>query len=291
MISNSLRITAGSAALLILAACSSSSSPSTAGAGRIAFSIATRPSTPAAPIMLAAPDSQAVGEDTLVFDSVQVVLRKIDLERQNADSACETESIALSDGQNDGNGNDGNEDACEEVNAGPSIIDLPLTPGASQAFTVSVDTGTFGQMHLQIHVLTDNPADQALLTQRPEFDGISVRAKGTFKAGAADATAFIYTNDLTANQELQFASPLTVGTAGPVELTLMVDVHTWFLDSSGNLIDPATAADGEPNEGIVTQNIRSSFHAFEDENHDGEDDHNEGGGGNGGGGDNQIAHN
>ncbi len=287
MNSHSLRIAAGSAAALILAACSSSN-PSTTGAGRVAFSIATRPATAAAPVLLAAPDSQAVGQDTLVFDSVQVVLRKIDLERTNEDVSCSDEMSGESDGH---------EDACEEVKAGPSIVDLPLTPGASQAFTVSVDTGTFDQMHLQIHVLTDNPADQALLAQRPEFAGISVRAKGTFKSGTADPTDFVYTNDLTANQELQFASPLTVGTAGPVELTLMVDVHSWFLDSSGNLIDPATAGAGQPNEGVVTHNIRSSFHAFEDENHDGEDDHDgsHGGDGNnggmGGGGDNPMGHN
>lgn len=290
MNSHSLRIAAGSAAALILAACSSSN-PSTAGTGRIAFSIATRASTAAAPFLLAAPDSQAVGQDTLVFDSVQIVLRKIDLERTGASVNCGDQPDGMSDG---------NEDACEEVNAGPSIVDLPLTPGASQAFTVSVDTGTFGQMHLQIHLLGANPADQALLAQRPEFAGISVRAKGTFKSGTADATDFIYINDLTANQEIQFASPLTVGTAGPVDLTLMVDVHTWFLDGSGNLIDPSTATLGQPNGDIVTHNIRRSFHAFKDENHDGCDDNNEqGGGGNhdgggnhgGMGGDIPMAHN
>ena len=294
MNTNPLRTAAGSFAALILAACSSSSTPSTAGAGRIAFSIATRPATAGAPVMLASPDSQVVNQDTLVFDSVEVVLRKIDLQRLNADSTCGDGQVAMSDGQGEGSGHDGNNDACEEVNAGPSIVELPLTPGATQAFTVSVDTGTFGGMHLQIHLLGANPGDQALLAQRPEFAGISVRAKGTFKSGTADATDFVYINDLTANQEMQFASPLTVGTAGPVDLTLLVDVHTWFVDNSGNLIDPATAQLGQPNAGIVTRNIRRSFHAFRDENHDGCDDHdenNQGGGWHhdGGGGDNQIA--
>lgn len=276
MNSHSLRIAAGSAAALILAACSSSN-PSTTGTGRVAFSIATRPVTAASPVLLAAPDSQAVGQDTLIFDSVQIVLRKIDLERSGDNVNCSDE---------DGGASDGQQDACEELKAGPSIIDLPLTPGDTQAFTVSVDTGTFGQMHLQIHVLESNPADQALLAQHPEFAGISVRAKGSFKSGDADATDFVYTNDLTANQEIGFSSPLTIGTAGPVQLTLLVDVHSWFLDGSGNLIDPASAAPGQPNEGVVTHNIRSSFHAFEDENHNGEDDHNESGDG---GGDNSIA--
>lgn len=289
MNSHSLRIPATSAALMILAACSTSS-PNTSPAGQIAFSIATRSSAAAAaPVMLASPDSQVVGEDTLVFDSVEVVLRKIDLKRQDEDVACGDTGIAMSDGH-DGEGSDGNDDACESVSAGPSIVELPLTPGASQAFTVSVDTGTFDQMHLQIHLLGANPADQALLAQRPEFAGISVRAKGTF-----NGTDFVYINDLTANQEIRFASPLTVGTAGPVELTLMVDVQTWFLDESGNLIDPATATLGQPNGGIVTQNIRRSFHAFKDRDHDGCDDdtenHGDGGGDNHGGmgGDNQIA--
>jgi hypothetical protein len=56
------------------------------------------------------------------------------------------------------------------------------------------------------------------------------------------------------------------------DLTLFLDLDKWFRDSGGTLIDPASANSGQPNQGIVEQNIKSSLDAFEDENHDGRDD-------------------
>jgi len=269
----SIILAAGAA--LVLAACSDSSSPAH-GAGTINLSLATRAPT-GAPIMAAAPDTQLVGEDTLIIDSAQVVLRKIDLERVEDSGACsDTASAQAMDGEHDGDdehegdGDDGHDDACEEIKAGPMILDLPLTPGTVQTFSVTVDTGTFEKVHFQIHSLTGNPADQALLALHPEFEGISVRVVGTF-----NGTPFTFTNDLTANQQFRFAEPLAVGTAGPVDLTILVDVNTWFVNGD-MLIDPASAASGQPNEGVVTHNIRNSFHTFHDENHDCHDDDGDG---------------
>jgi hypothetical protein len=266
----SLILAAGAA--LALAACSDSGAP--ASTGLVNLSVATRAPT-GAPIAAAAPDTQVTGTDTLIIDSAQVVLRKIGLERAEGSGACEVTVAAMNghdvgEDDNEGDGNDGHADACEEINAGPMILDLPLTPGTVQTFSVSVDTGTFEKVHFQIHKLTSDPADQALLALRPEFLDISIRVVGTF-----NGTAFVYTNDLTANQQSTFSAPLVVGTAGPVDLTLLVDVNTWFV-GEGALIDPATAASGQPNEGIVTHNIRNSFHTFHDENHDCHDDDGDG---------------
>jgi hypothetical protein len=267
----SLILAAG--AVLTLAACSDSGSPA-GGAGLINLSIATRAPS-GAPIMAAAPDTQVTGSDTLIIDSAQVVLRKIDLERVEDSASC-SESFAAMDGDNEGDGghegdgDDGHEDACEELKAGPMILDLPLTPGTVQTFSVSVDTGTFEKAHFQIHRLVSNPEDQALLALHPEFDGISIRVVGTF-----NGTPFTYTNDVTANQQFRFSEPLAVGTAGPVDLTLLVDVNTWFV-VGGVLVDPASAAGGQPNEGAVTHNIRNSFHTFHDEDHDCHDDDGDG---------------
>jgi len=38
------------------------------------------------------------------------------------------------------------------------------------------------------------------------------------------------------------------------------------------LLDPASANDGQPNEGQVKSNIETSLNAFEDEDRDGDDD-------------------
>lgn len=258
--SNSLILAAG--AILALSACSDNGSPGTNGAGRINFSIATAAPT-GSPIVAAAPDTQVTGTDTLIIDSAQVVLRKIDLERVDDSAGCPESDEHM-------DGGDGHDDECEGLKAGPLILDLPLTPGTIQTFSVTVDTGTFEKVHFQIHKLTGNPDDQALLALHPEFADISVRVVGSF-----NGVPFVYTNNVTANQQFRFAEPLAVGTAGPVDLTLLVDVNTWFL-SGGVLVDPATAASGQPNEGAVTHNIRNSFHTFHDENHDCHDDDGDG---------------
>ena len=269
------------AATLALAACSQNGNGPGPAGQKVSFAVATRPAGAApAPAfaVAAAPETLAVGNDTIVFDTVQVLLRKVNLERSSATEDCENE-------QEDGNsnsqnaapisasdGNDGHSDDCEEVNAGPLILPLPLSEGASHVFSVQVDTGTFGSVHFQIHKPTDDPGDQALVTQHREFTAISVRVIGQF-----NGTDFSYTNDLTANQHMQLPSPISVTDATPVDLTIMVDIATWFKDQGGNLVDPASAATGQPNEGLVTDNIKTSFHAFKDHDHDGEDDDHEGG--------------
>ena len=62
------------------------------------------------------------------------------------------------------------------------------------------------------------------------------------------------------------------------DLTILVDLGTWFRDAGGNLLDPSTV-----NGQTVADNIARGFDAFEDENHDGSDDH----GGDTNGGDDQ----
>ena len=70
--------------------------------------------------------------------------------------------------------------------------------------------------------------------------------------------------------ETVFDPALTVGT-DPVNITVQVDMSKWFLDASGNVIDPATT---DPvKQAQIAQNIRRSFRAFRDNDRDGHDDH------------------
>jgi hypothetical protein len=57
-----------------------------------------------------------------------------------------------------------------------------------------------------------------------------------------------------------------------------VDLAKWFDNGnagSPGLINPTSATIGGPNEGVVKNAIEASLNAFEDENHNGEDDHHE----------------
>jgi hypothetical protein len=245
------------AATAVLAACSSSSGPN--GTGRsVAFQMASQKGTPApaGTALLSGSEILAAGADTIVVNSVQLVLRKIELERAVASPVCDS----LNPGHDD----------CEELKAGPVLLDLPLGSGASRSFSVAVDTGSYQKIQLQIHKPSGSD-DAAFIAANPGFDGVSIKMTGSY-----NGTAFTYVTDLDAEQEFEFNPPLAVTDSTGASLTLLVDLEKWFDNgsvSSPGLIDPATALKGGPNEGQVKNAIEASLRAFEDEDHNGGDDH------------------
>ena len=74
-------------------------------------------------------------------------------------------------------------------------------------------------------------------------------------------------------QATNIAPPLVVGDGGAANVTLQVDVSTWFFAADGvTLLDPSTASTGQPNESVIEENIQNSLHVYEDDDRDGEDD-------------------
>lgn len=257
-----------------LAACSTSAGPNPNG-GQVTFSVATQGTAPAGLASItAAPETLGVGNDTIVLDKVELVLRQIQFKRVQATAACPGDDagdnihLALHD-----DGPDDHADDCEEMKTGPFLFDLPLGAGAARQFSVAVDTGTYGEVKFKLHKPSDDAGDPEFIAANPDFDGISVRATGSF-----NGTPFVYTSDVSANQEVNLVPPLTVSDATPISLTLFVDLSTWFQSSGGALINPAEALNGMPFENEVSDNIKASFRAFEDDNHDGHDDHGNDGG-------------
>jgi hypothetical protein len=242
-----------------LAACSSTA-PS-AGGSTVSFNTATHPGTPPAArkasfSTTATPLTVTLGANTLVLTDVQLVARHIEFQRQGKDVVCEDDVNAAQD--------------CEELKVGPVLLDLALTAGATQSFSVTVPAGTYDQAEIHIHrVSGGDAADAAFLTANPGFDGVSIKATGTY-----NGTAFTYTTGLDAKQEIALSPPLTTDGSTPASVTLFVDVSGWFKTADGTgLVDPASALLGQPNQSLVEGNIKASFKAFEDENHDGVSDH------------------
>ncbi len=242
----------GLAAAGSLAGCTTDGAGPSAGA-QLAINVATEAGVGTA---AGTPDTMALGADLLVINSVELVLRDIEFERQNSD-ACDSLSTS--------------HDGCEEVDVGPVLLDLPLGAGVTRAFTVSVDSGTYDEIELRLHKPEDNgdAADQAFLAAHPDLQDVSVRVTGTF-----NGTPFTFTSDVDAGQELDLQPPLTVDASGSADATLFVDIRGWFVQTGGTaLIDPALALKGTAFEGTVANNIKASFKAFEDEDHDGSGDH------------------
>jgi hypothetical protein len=267
-----------------LAACSDGSGPT--AQSQVRFNLATGSSSAA----LLVSDTFATATDTLVLDSVKLVLRDIKFQRVNED-ACDNEHnddgdddgttdqgpgdnlvrpASLHDDGGEDDGDDGESDACESFNAGPFLLDLPLGPEVVKAFSVAVDTGTFEQVRFKIHKPEDDNGDAkdiAFLAAHPDFKKVSIRVVGTF-----NGTPFTFTTDLNAQERMALVPPLVVANSMQnVDVTIKVDVSGWFKNGL-ELIDPETGNKGGENANLVKDNIRDSFHAFRDDNRDGEDD-------------------
>ena len=246
---------AGAALLAVaaFAACSDSSGPASAGR-QVAFQLATKPAGAALRTAAAAAGTEVIGlgNDTIVLSQVQLVLRRIELERVGG-TVCDS-LIA--------------DDDCEEIKAGPLLLDLPLGAGAAHSFSVAIDTGSYGKIKFEIHK-PESSGDAGFVALHPDFDGVSIRVTGTY-----NGVAFSYASDLDVEQEHEFVPPVTVTDSTGANLTLFVDLASWFANAGNSgLIDPATANKGGAAEGEVKSNIEASLNAFEDDDHDGQDDH------------------
>jgi hypothetical protein len=271
-------IVAAAGAVLALAACSDNNAPG--AAGTMAFRIATPPShsitsSAVSPSLLATPLTFTDGSgNVLVITDAQVVLKQVSFERSDNGDACpegvhdaehEHDNVAgLALDESDQDEADDN-DSCEAEALGPMLVDLPLNSSAQQQFSIGIAPGTYTAVRFHIHK-ANSGAEAAFLTDHPEFVGTSIRVVGTF-----NDEPFTYTTSLNALQRQHFESPVTVDESGTANVTLLVDLSTWF-DNGGTLINPATAADGGVNEHLVWDNIKRSFRAFRDNNHDGESD-------------------
>jgi hypothetical protein len=233
------------------AACGDSTGPGSDGT--VSLSFTTAPAGGAAQFSSVGmlDDTITAGGDVLVITRAQIVLKEIELEQ---DDGC--------DDFTSGNGDD-----CEEFETGPILVDLPLNGQVATEITIAPTPGVYDEIEFEIHKPEDDGDDDAFLAQYPDFDGVSIRVQGTF-----NGEPFTYESDLDVEQEHDLVPPLVItDTSVGTNVTLFVDLAAWFRSGS-SLVDPRTANKGEPNEGLVEENIKNSFDAFEDDDRDGDDD-------------------
>lgn len=261
------RLVGMSAALaaFTLAACSDST------AGRLSLALTSRPAnSPAAsiasqswgaPTVTTAGDSSviAMGNDTIVVRSIELVLREIELKRVEV-----VECDSLPDN-----------DDCEEFEVGPVLVSVPLGAVATETMvSILAPPGLYNRLEFEIHK-PESSDDAAFIAAHPDFDGVSIRVTGTYSQ-AGTRSDFVYTSELGAEQEVFIDPPLTVADGVGTNVTLRVDIGSWFLNAGGTaLVNPATANKGQPNESVVKDRIQASIDAFHDDDRDGHDDDNE----------------
>ncbi|MDQ2768690.1 MAG: hypothetical protein M3Y30_16230 [Gemmatimonadota bacterium] len=256
----------GTAALL--SACSDSNGPGSASGNNLSVAVATVSAAPAgqkvgssAPgVSLDRHVTSPTGTHTIIITRAAVVLSRLEL--ASVDSAgCAADDHPEVD-----------DDRCHHLETGPLLVELPTDNSVVSMLSLQLPVGIYHALEAKIRaVRSQDDGGSAFLSAHPEFAQASVRVEGTF-----DGASFVYTGDANSSLELTFDPPLTVVSAATT-LTVHVSIDRWFADRDGNLVDPRTANAGGANEQLVNDNVRRSFHAFEDHDRRGDDGHNDDG--------------
>jgi len=197
------------------------------------------------------------GASTLTIDRVALVLREVELKLQE-DDQCDDSSDGFDD------------DSCEEFEVGPMLLELPLDGTVEQVVAIhDVQAGVYDELEFNIHKPDDDTqADRDFLQQNPDFRRVSIRVEGQF-----NGSEFTYLTDLNEEQKIDLVPPLVISDgAGTTNVTLLLDVDSWFRFSDGTLFNPASANEDGPNEDVAEENIERSIEGFEDDDRDGDTD-------------------
>lgn len=250
--------------VVLLAACGSDLTGTNRQTVQLSFTTKV-PSVAAAGIRMS-PDIIVGTSGDLVLSKIQVVLDRIELnESETTNCVTDDEDDNGEDLRDD---HDGGGEECEEIARDPVLIDIPVDDAAHTVLSVPLPQGTFSKLEAKLEP-SRNTAFDGL---NPNLVGKSVRVEGTFKGAP-----FVFTSAVRSSLEMEFDQPLVID-ATTTNATVSIDVRKWFLDRNGNVIDPTTATAGTEGLSQIEDNIRRSFHAFEDNDHSGEDDHDEHGG-------------
>lgn len=237
-------------------ACSDSTSPAAGKSVSVSFNTSSGMTAVASRSSVFGPRLSLMstsGSDTLIITRVQLVISKMELAQ--ADTGCATQA----NGQDD----------CPDLHLQPILFDLPVDTAVKSVLNQAVPAGTYTGFEAKIdavHQGEDESGVSDFLAAHPDFAGTSVRVEGTF-----NGTPFVYTGNAEGEVHSQFVPPITVDSTG-INITINVNTASWFRTQAGALIDPSTANAGGANASVVAENIKNSFHAFEDDNHDGHED-------------------
>ncbi len=239
----------GMLAIAGLAGCADSTG--IAGMRPVSLSFSTM--SPSAPVASRASFALVGTADPIVITRAQLVLSKSELERVGASCAAPTTT---------------HEDECPELKLGPMLVDLPLDATVKGMLAVSIPAGSYTQFETKIDAVMSETegsgtASADFLAANPQFRGVSIRVEGTY-----NGQPFVYTTAAEGELELSFNPPMVVD-ASASNLTVHVDLATWFRNADGTSIDPRTATSGTAAKQAVDDNIKRSFDVFEDDDRDG----------------------
>lgn len=221
-----------------LVGCEGATGPEGTANVSVAFGPDDTPEASADARSLPAPSLAVTAEGasgTLTLESAHVVMSEFELER--SEGACPADGDAAGD----------EDDDCEEFEAGPRFVELPLQGGSATAVTQQVPAGTYVGLEFEVEDLEDDgdgdDGDRtALLEQiRTEFsewpEGASLRVSGRFTPDGGEERSFVAYFEAEIEVEKRFPSPLAVDGSGSRTVTVEVAPREWFTRPDGSVVD------------------------------------------------------
>lgn len=136
------------------------------------------------------------------------------------------------------------------------VIQLPLDGSPYQLAAADIASGFYDEFELEIEGLDDDDN-----VNDPDFaessEETSIIIEGTY-----NGEDFTFKSEEDFEIEFEFNSPIQIDeNTTNVDINLMVDIASWFVDDSGNDLDPTDPANREK----IEDNIENSFDAEKDE--------------------------
>ncbi len=145
----------------------------------------------------------------------------------------------------------------------PQILNLALDGSVNTLHAADIPLGTYNKVSFRIHKPEDgeDPGDPDFMESTGGNERFCVVFKGTY-----EGTVFAFKSRRSTKQRVEIDPPLIIDEEGlEVNITLTVDVDSWFHDADGNSLNPLD----EDHENEIDDAIRKSFRGFRDDNRHG----------------------
>lgn len=197
------------------------------------------PSAVGGPARVAGPPLVLVGTNgTLTIDEIRLIVSEVELEK--IDDSCLGDDDSVDDLG----------DSCEEFNAGPSFLDLPLDGQPVEVATDLVPSGTYEELEFEIEDLEDDEDDSVeaalisavraeILAVVPDWpDEASALVTGSFTPTNGSAVDFRVFLKAEIEIEMELIPNLVIeGSAASRDVTVELSPDIWFMQASGEVID------------------------------------------------------
>lgn len=162
---------------------------------------------------------------------------------------------------------DGIADDSLDFQTDPLIMLLNLDGNVNEIAVTKVQPGSYDEIEFDVHKPEDmeTPPDPDFRIGDSGDERFSIIITGSY-----NGQNFVYRSNENMEQELELATPLVITEdTENINVTLKVDVSNWFVDESGNQLDPLNPN----NVSDIDDSIERSFeNVYEDNDLDGEED-------------------